>query len=211
MPGKLPTTSRCPVSMFKQQHFRVGRAKRHIGHVLRRRRKPWRHDEIIASGHIAQIGAVLIHDREALAAVLGRARLVDKSNPRIEKALLAGNPRKDRIRDNMGNPARVVGIRHILAPGDLRARRHVPQPELGLQPPVGGAAGAAGHYELRVDHAPGVHLWSLVRIADRFDKCLGIDGRKKHGTFEIIGNDAGQLSARPPHRRQMPSPRSVWV
>ncbi len=94
----------------------------------------------------------------------------------------------------MGNPACVIRIRDILAPGDLCASRHVPQPELGLQPPIGGTAGAAGHYELRVDHAPGVHLRSLVRIADRFHKGLGIDGRKKHGMFEIIGNDAGQLS-----------------
>src|SRR5439155_14280475 len=126
-----------------------------------------------------------------LAAMLRRAGLVDKGNPSIEKSLLAGDPRKNCVRDDVGDAARIIWIGDILAASDLRTAGDVPEPKLGLQPAVGSMTDTAGHHELRIDHAPRIHLRHLVWVADNLDETLGVDGRQKHGALEVIGNNSG--------------------
>ena len=48
-------------------------------------REARRDDEIVAARQIADIGAVLVHDGQALDAPLLRSRLVDEDDARIEK------------------------------------------------------------------------------------------------------------------------------
>ncbi len=66
MPGKLPTSSRWPVSILQQVDARLAALIGHVGDFLRRRREARRQHEVAAIGQEAHVGAVLIHDREAL-------------------------------------------------------------------------------------------------------------------------------------------------
>ena len=121
-----------------------------------------------------------------------RSRLVDEDDARIEKSAFAGDALEDRIRNDMGDAARIIGIGDILLAGDLLAARHVPQAEFGLEPSVRAAPGAPGDDELRIDHAPGVHFRRHVRVADLLDEACRIDRLQKDRAAEIIGDDAGQ-------------------
>ena len=77
-----------------QQHFGVAVVvERHIGDVQRGGREARRDDELVAARQIADIGAVLIHHGEALAALLLGAGLVDEDDARVEESLLAGDAR----------------------------------------------------------------------------------------------------------------------
>ncbi len=186
---------------IEQQHLRIAGAESHIGDLLRGGRETRRHDKIVAARQIAHIGAVLVHDREALAAVLRRAGLVDEDDAGIEKALLAGDAREDRIRNDVRDAARIVGVGDILLACDLRARR--PRPRGGTRsaaarrrPPA-----APGDDELRIDRLPAVELRRWSGLADRCGKRRGIDRREKDRALEIIGDDR-----RSDVRRRQPSP-----
>ena len=104
-------------------------------------------------GEIAHIGAVLVHDRQAFAAVFARAGLVDEGDAGVEEALFAGHLGEDRVRDDMGDAPRIVGVGDILLARRLRSGGDVPQAEFGLHAAVAAAARAAGDDILRVDGA----------------------------------------------------------
>jgi hypothetical protein len=65
--------------------------------------KPGRQHQIAAVGQKAVIGAVLVHDRNTLDPVSGRAGLGDIGDLAVEIALLASHPRIDRISNSMGD------------------------------------------------------------------------------------------------------------
>ena len=179
--------------MFKQRDLRVGVAEGHIGDLLRGGREARRHHEIVAAREIAHVAAVHVHDREPLAPLLGRAGLVDEDDMGVEKALLAGDLREDRVADEMGDAPAVGGVGHIVLAGDLLAGRDVPQPEVGGD--MGGVAvlDAPGDDELGVDRLPGVEIGPHVRIGDLLGKARRADRFEKHRPREIVGEDVGEL------------------
>ena len=79
------------------------------------------HHELVAARDVAHAGAVLIHDGEPLAAVLGGAGFVDEDDASVEKALFAGHAGEDRIGYDMGDTAQIIGVRRILLSRHLRA------------------------------------------------------------------------------------------
>ena len=84
-------------------------------------REARRHHEVVAAREVFHVAAVLIHDGEALAALLGRAGLVDEDDAGVEEALLARDAREDRVGDDVGDAPRVAGVRRILLARDLLA------------------------------------------------------------------------------------------
>ena len=97
--------------------------------------------------------AVLVHDGEALDPLVLRTGLVDEDDARVEIALLAGDALIDHIGDDVADAAGILRPREELLAGQLRAGEHVPKPELGLEPAVGGAD-APDDQGLRIDRAP---------------------------------------------------------
>ncbi len=91
--------------------------------------------------------------------------LVDEDDAGVEIALLAGEPLIDRVGDDVGDAAPVVGLGEELLAGELLAGEHVPQPELDLEAAVGLARDAPDHERLRVDHAPILEARRHVDIA----------------------------------------------
>jgi hypothetical protein len=179
-------------------------------------RETRRDHEIVAARQRPHVGAVLIHDGETLAPLLLRPGLVDIDDAGVEKAFLAGDAGEDRVGDDMRDAARIIGVGHILLAGDLLPGRCVPEPEVGLQPPVAAAARAAGDDELRVDHLPLVHLRRLIRIGRLLDEALGIDRLQEHRATEIVGDDIGQqlpglLAGEGRHRHRHRLERAAWL
>ena len=175
-----------------QEHARVLAAERHIGDVLRRRREARRHHEIVAACQVAHAGAVLVHDREPLAPVRRRARFVDEHDAGVEKAFFPRRLRKDRVGDDMGDAAQVVGVGHILLAGDLRAGIGVPHPKLRLQPPVAGLRDTAGHDVLGAGVAKRVHRRRDVGVADVLHVA---DRLEEDRALEVVDDDGGDLAA----------------
>ena len=131
--GKLPTISRCCGLGVEQVDPRLTLAERHVGDFLSRRREARRQHEVGAVGQIAHVGAVLVHQREALDAALLRPGLVDEYDAAVEVALLAGQPLVDRVRNDVGDAAGILRrSRNSCCPTSCAAAEHVPQPEIGL-------------------------------------------------------------------------------
>ena len=145
---------------------------------------------------IFDVGAVHVHDREALAPLLLRPGLVDEHDAGVEKALLAGDAREHRVGDHVRDAARVRGVGRVLLARDLLAARGVPQAELRGDAPAVLLQHAAGQHELRVDRLPGVDVGRGVRIGDRLGKARRIDRQKEDRTSEIVADDAADLVAR---------------
>jgi hypothetical protein len=61
-------------------------------------RKAGREHEVVATGEIAQIGAILVHQREPLGPPIFGAGLVYEDHAAIEIALFAGQALVDRVR-----------------------------------------------------------------------------------------------------------------
>ena len=87
-----------------------------------------RQHQLAALGQEPQIGAVLVHDRQALDPFVLRAGLVDEDNPAIEIAFLAGQALVDRIGDDVREPARRVRRNEELLARDLPGGENVPKP-----------------------------------------------------------------------------------
>ena len=130
---------------------------------------------------------------------------VDEHDARVEIALLAGDPLIDRVGDDMADAPRVLGPGEELLAGELLAGEHVPQPELGLEPAVGGAD-AADDQRLRVDHPPIVEARHAVgadalldegRLVDRHEQSRGAQIARHH-----VGDLARGLRRRSSRRRR---------
>ena len=163
---------------------------RHVGDVLRRRRIARRHDGGIALRQVAHIGAVLIHDREPLAAVLLRSRFIDEHHARVEEAAEARHLGIDRIGNDVADAAPEIGIRHVLLAGELLARLDVPQAELGAKPARRIARDAARHERLCAGHLPGIE--ARRRVEGRtLGKARLVERREIARALQIVRDDAG--------------------
>ena len=67
-----------------------------------------RQNQFLALPQQTDVGAVLVHDREPLDAILRRTGLVDKDDTRIEIALLARQTLVDAVGDHVGNAPPVL-------------------------------------------------------------------------------------------------------
>ena len=119
---------------------------------MRRRAEARGQHEIVAAGQLAHVGAVLVHDGEALDALVLRPGLVDEDDAGVEIALLAGEPLIDRVGDDVArraanSPASVKNC----SPVELLAGEHVPQPELAPGAVRPAASIAADDQRLGVD------------------------------------------------------------
>ena len=179
----------------EQRHLGIAAPERHVGKLLRGRRELRRDDKLFAAVEIFDVGAVHVHDREALAALLLRAGLVDKHDPRIEKSLLAGHARKYGVGDHVRDAARVGRIGRILLARDLFAGRRVPQTELRGHAPGLLMQHPSGQHELRGGRLPCIHVGGRVWIGDRFGKVRWVERQKEDRAREIGGHDAADLVA----------------
>src|SRR6266849_838162 len=100
------------------------------------------------------VGAVLVHQRETLYALLKRAGFGDVDDPRVEIAVFAGDALIHLIGDDMGDAAPVLPGRRVGKTGKLLLGEHIPQPELDPEPAVALGLHRAGDQSLGVDLAP---------------------------------------------------------
>src|SRR5207248_2958051 len=96
-----------------------------------------RYGERAAVGDVAVVGAVLVHDGDALDAGVERAGLRDIGDAGVEVALLAGDALVDRVGDDVRQPPPVAGLAGEGEPGGLRALDDVPQAEVDLDVAAG--------------------------------------------------------------------------
>ena len=149
----------------------------------------------LAVRQIADAGAVLVHDRQALLALVLRAGFVDEDDARIEIALLAGQALVDGVGDDVGDAARVRLVGEELHADQLLAGKCVPQAELGAQTSVALLRDAAGDQRLRVDDLPVLEARCGVGVGDLLDERALVDRREQAGTLQIGRDDAGDLGA----------------
>ena len=187
--GKITDDFTLPGFDVEQINARIAGAVRHVGDLLRRRREARRQHQFVAAGEIAHVGAVLVHDREPLDAALGRPGLVDEHDAGVEVALIAGQALVDRIRNDVSDAPPIVGGGEILLAGELLARQHVPQPELGFQPSVRLTRDPPDRERLRVDGAPVRKARHRVHARDLFKKGGRIERREQAAALEIVGDD----------------------
>ncbi len=191
MPGKLPTISRSPVSNSVKIDARIALAEFHIGDFLGRRGEPRRQHQIGALGQVANVEAVLIHQRQPLDAPFLGSALVDEYHAAVEIALVSGQALVDLVGNDVCDPPPVFRRGDILMAGELLAGGDVPQAEFGLEAPVVLAGHAAGDQGLGVDGLPALELRRFVGVGNPLDKSRRIDRRKQPAALEIVGDDLG--------------------
>ena len=119
-----------------------------------------------------------------------------KTTRRVEEALVAGEARVDRVRDDVGDAAPVVRVGEVLLAGELLAGEHVPQAELGLEPAGRVAGDAAGDERLGVDDLPATRSAARRRGSTTFStKAFLSMGVKTPERLQVVGDHAGDLRA----------------
>ena len=185
---------------------------RHVGDVLRRRRIPGRHDQVVALRQEPHIGAVLVHDGEPLAPVLLRTGLVDEHHAGVEETAEAGDLGVDGIGNDMADAAPEIRVREVLLPDALLARGDVPQPEFRLQPPGSVTGDAACDKSLGPSGAP--RLKARSRVEGRpLGKARLVESREIAGALQVVGDYsrdplpeialAGKIGNRDRHRLEL--------
>src|SRR5260370_40233511 len=134
------------------------------------------------------VGAVLVHDGEPLDALLRRPGFGDIDDPRIEIAVLAGDPLVDLVGDDMGDAAPVLPGRRVGEAGELLLGEYVPQPELDPEFSVALLLHRAGDQRLGVDLAPIAEARAFAR-RDVLDEAARIERPEQAGTLQIGRND----------------------
>ncbi|OIQ72070.1 hypothetical protein GALL_463070 [mine drainage metagenome] len=178
----------------EQIDARVALAKFHVGDFLRRRRKPRRQYQIAAARQIADVSAVLIHQRQPLDTPLLRAGFVDEHDTAIEISLFPGQTLIDLVGNDMRDPSPVFRRGEILLAGQLLAGGDVPEAEFGFQAPVRLAGHAAGHQRLRANGLPARKLRGSVDVDDFLDIGGLIDRREQSTALEIVSDDLGHAN-----------------
>src|SRR5690606_11423911 len=89
--GEIADKAALPGLDVEQIDARIAARERHIGDLLRGRRKARCKDEVLAARQMAHAVPVLIHDREALDAFFLRPALLDEHDAGVEIALFAGD------------------------------------------------------------------------------------------------------------------------
>ena len=157
-----------------------------------RRREARRQHQRAAVGQVAVIGAVLVHDRQALDAPVRRAALGDVDDARVEIAVLAGDALVDRVGDDVRDAPPVLRRRGVAQAGQLLLGEHVPQAELDLEPAVGLRLDGAGDQRLRVDQRASRRS-AAARASPRSlsMKACGIERLEQAGALEIGATPPG--------------------
>ena len=88
-----------------EEHARLVAGVLHVGDFLRGRAEARGEHQLAPLAQQPHVGAVLVHDGEALVAAVLGAGLVDEHDLRVEVALLAGKPLIDLVGDQVPEPA----------------------------------------------------------------------------------------------------------
>ncbi len=191
--GKIADDLALPGLDVHQIDLGIALAIRHVSDGVGRGGEARREHEILAAREVAHVGAVLVHEREALDAPLTGPGFVDEYDAAVEVAFLAGQPFIDRIRNDMRDAPPVVGGGVVLLAVQLLAGEHVPQPELGLEPTLA-LGDAAGDERLRVDLPPVRKARQVIDGVDLLDVSGGIDGREEARALQIRRDDAADVA-----------------
>ena len=114
------------------KHLHLGRLspKGHERHLIATRRKARRDQQFIARGQRAEICAILIDDREALAALFLGAGFIDEDDAGIEKAGFAGDAFEHRIDGQMRKATPVAASTACLLADNLLCRWRHPRGDI---------------------------------------------------------------------------------
>src|SRR5262249_43430675 len=158
-------------------------------------------------------GTVLIHQRKALLAALGRAGFGDVDDACVKIAVLAGDALVDLVGDDVRDPPPVLPRRRVGEAGELLLGADIPQPELDAVAAVALPLYRSRDEGLRVDLPPIGKARPLAR-RDVLDEALRIQWTEQAGAFEIgrhdlrdvapgfslVGTAAGESRYRDRHR-----------
>ena len=167
---------------------------RHVDDLLQRRREARRQRDGAAVGDVAVVGAVLVHDGDALDARVERAGLGDIGDAGVEVALLAGHALVDRVGDDVGEPPPVGGLAGEGEPGRLLADHDVPQAEVDLDV-AAGLLDLADHDAGRADAAPVGEARRGVGVDVLLDEGAGRDRAEQAGVLQVVADHAGDVGA----------------
>jgi hypothetical protein len=139
--------------------------------------------------------AILVHDGQALLAVILGAGFGDVDDAGVEIAVLASDALVDIVGDDVGCPAPDVLGEGVGVGEHLRPAEHVPQPELDAVFAACPGLHRARHQRLGIDQAPVLEARQHVGGEALLDEGALIDRRKQAGAFQVGGNDARDLRA----------------
>ena len=147
------------------------------------------------------IGTVLIHDRQPLEPLVGRAALGDVDDAGVEVAVFAGYALVYGVGDDVRDPPPVGGRRKISEAGELLFGEHIPQPELDLQPAVVGSDDTSVDQRRRVEYAPVGEARQRVHRRLLLHERARIERPEQPGPFQVGGDHRGHLLAGTCHLR----------
>ena len=157
-------------------------------------RKAGGQHQMRAVRQVAQVVAVLVHDRQPLDAQVGRPGLGDIDDPGVEVAALAGQPLVDIVGHGMGDVAPGIGRAAQRQALQMLFGEHVPEAELdGEQAAVAGHD-APRHERLRIDDAPVLEARPHRHPARLADEGGRIDRAEQARALQIAGDHLGDLS-----------------
>ena len=183
--GEVADQLALPGLQVHEEHARLVAGVLHEGDFLRGRAEARGQHQLLPLAQQAHIGAVLVHHGEPLGAPVLGAGLVDEHDLRVEIALLAGQALVDLVRHQMPEPAPLVLSDHEALGGELPAREHVPEAELGDDPAVRRAAGPADHQRLGVEDAPILKARRRVEIARPIDEGGAVERLEQAGALQV--------------------------
>ena len=140
------------------------------------------------------IGAVLVHDRETLGALLRRPGLGDVDDAAVEIAVFAGDPLIDLVGDDVRDTSPVLRGRGVGKAGQLLFGIDVPQPELDPEAAVALRLHRPRHQRLGVDLAPVAKARPFAR-RDSLDEAARIERPEQTGAFEVGRHHLGHVAA----------------
>ncbi len=195
MLGKLPSISWRPDFEIEQINPRPRVDVGHVGDHLRRRIEARRQHQIIALRQEHRIGAVLVHDGQALAAVELGPRLRDEHDACVEIAFFAGDALIDRVRHQMRDTPPIIRRGGILQPDHLCFAENIPQAEIDLEPAVRLRRHHAGDEALRLDGAPVAEAGRHVDVGNLLDIGGGVERAEQARTIQIVAHYGGDVAA----------------
>ena len=144
---------------------------------------------------VAQVVAVLIHDREPLDSQIRRTGLGDIDDPGVEIPALSGQPLVDLVGHGVGDRAPRLSRAAQLQAHQILLGKHVPKAKLDHEPARVAGHNAAGYQRLRVDDAPVLEARPHCHAAGFDDEGGGIDGAKQARALQIAGDHLGDLAS----------------
>ncbi len=183
--GKIAELLLASASQIEQVNLRHPASVDHERHLPRIRGKAWSQDQVGAVGQKAVIGAVLVHDGEALDPIGRGAAFGDVDDAGIEIATLAGNALVDGIGNLVSDPTPVVVGRRKAQATHLNPGEHVPEAEFDVQVAIGALVDVAGDQGLGVDLTPVGEARQVAQLLGRLDEGTPIDRPEQSRAFQI--------------------------